>query len=232
MKKEIKVHVEKITDGYLFTETVEENKKKKYFKESKFEIFELLNKSDEVVAILKNDNDVMLEISLYDIEEEVEDPNLYERVVVQEKFNPFKDEPIDEEELRLSVNIENAYSAARLKSIDFLGLDSQLQISHVRKAEIAGVNYQVVMNGWRHIKLGDASFGSPQARIGFTVLAKFYELSLNIRTSKKDEIERLREGIEKEIKELDSIFKRNAHIHTNSVGPILESLKNLIKSND
>jgi hypothetical protein len=233
MRKEVKVHIEKITNGYLFTETGEEDKKRKSFTDSKKNVFDLLLNGGEVKNLLESDseNDIMLEITCYDIEsagsETIE--NLRDQLVQKEVFDPFKNNQINEVELRLSVNKTNAYSVQRLQSIDFISLDAQLPMSHVRKAEISGMHQATFYANWTTIKKGNPVFASPQARVGMTILAKYYELALGVRSSKKDELDRITDGIKIEIGHLEELFNKRAHIPSNSVEPIILNLKKLIK---
>jgi hypothetical protein len=236
MKKEIKIEVKKISNGFLFTETCSESQEKLTFKESKSNVFDLLKDNEEYIEFIENEDDYLLvEVALHNVSQKTPEPDinsLREKVVVKEVYNPVKTKDIDLNELRLSVTKNNCYSAERLASIDFKALDQQLPMSFVKRAEIAGAKSQTIYSMYSRILKNTATFQTTQSRIYMTVLAKYYEMVLQIRSSKKDELERVTDGIRDEIKNLDALFLRNTHIHTNNLAPIIFALKQLIHEED
>jgi hypothetical protein len=232
MRREINIVVEKISNGYLFTETKNREHISKTFKDTKDDLFSFLKKNETIGGVIDNDDDmIILDIIRQDVKigsVPVENKQLLEEVVVKEKFNPFPNKPLDEDELRLSVTKNNCYSAERLMNIDFFELDKQLPLSTIRKAEICGKPYVTLYGFFNRLKKGQTVYGSSETRVYMTVLAKYYEAVLGVRSSKKDELDKLRAGVEEQIKALDEIFRKNCLVHSNNVEPIAYALRQLL----
>jgi hypothetical protein len=232
MRKEITVVVEKISNGYLFTETKDSTQVSKTFKETKDDLFSFLKKNETIGGVIENDDDmIILDIIRQDIkigDVPISNKALLNGVVEKEVYNPIKIKEIDLEELRLSVNKKNAYSSEKLKEIDFFELDRQLPMNNHKKAEICGVKDGTFYSTYNNLKKGTMNFGTTDVRIYMTVLAKFYEMSLGIRHLKKEEIERITNEVELQITELTSIVNKNCLIDSKSLKPILEALKHSI----
>lgn len=233
MKKAVKFHVEKISNGYLFTETVDEVEIGKTFNDKKSNFFDVLKENETVGGMINDDKNVLLfEIIRHDIEmlsKEKNNHQLLEDIVQRDVFNPYGNKPIDEKELRLSITKQNCYSAERLKTIDFVELDNQLPMSNIRKAEICGIKSGTLYSSWSKIKIGEFNFSSIDVRIYMTVLAKYYEIVLGIRSSKKDELEKIKGELKLQIEELNILYKSNCLIDSKRVEPIMNALKKLIK---
>jgi hypothetical protein len=232
MGSSLKIQIEKISNGYLFTETLDESEGIKTFDQEKNNFFDLLKNSKSVGELISNDDDaLLLEIIRHDLKiVPIHKTNheLLNEIVQRDVYSPFKTKVIDEDKLRLSVTKANAYSAARLMQIDFLELDKQASLTIARKSEICGVHKGTFYSTWSKVSKGIAVFQSPETRVAMTVLAKYYEAVLGIRTSKKDELDKLKAGIEEEIANLEVIFEKRALVHSNNVEPIIFALKKLI----
>jgi hypothetical protein len=231
-KKSVKFQIEKISNGYLFTETKDEVEGKKTYNDKKSNFFDLLKEHEAVGEMIKDDDDMMLfEVIRHDINMEPQEKTnkeLLEEVVQRDKFSPFKNTEINEEELRLSVTPKNCYSSERLKAIEWLEHDKELSLSIVRKAEISGCKKETFYSAWAKIVKGKAVFQSIEMRVYMTVLAKYYETTLGVRSSKKDELERISTGLVEQIDALNGLYKKNCLIDSRSLGPIMDALKNLI----
>lgn len=155
---------------------------------------------------------------------------LRDSVVIKETFSPIKKHPeVDEDKLRLSVNQTNAYSAERLKKIDFITLMEEHGINVKRAAEIVGdkpVNMYPLL---RPILKGDAKFNFVATRIKMTIIAKYIEAVSGIRTSKKDELDKIKSDIMIEVNKLDLLIKQNNHIHSNTLIPLRDALRSLVE---
>lgn len=236
MEKSVKVQIEKISNGFLFTESLNDVEGKKTFNQHKSDLFDHLKNNEAIGGLLEDDEDILLlEIIRHDfamIKEQKTNKEMLEEIVQREKFDPFPKKNVDEKELRLSVTKANAYSAERLMSIDFDELDKKLPLSMVRKAEICGRNYGVIFGFFsRSKKNGKPNYSFVDTRIYMTILAKYYESVLGIRTSKRDEIEKLTEGIQEQISALEEIFNKKCLVPSASLQPIIFKLKMLLSPN-
>ncbi len=232
MRREITIVVEKISNGYLFTETKDSTNISKTFKDTKDDLFSFLKKNETIGGVIDNDDDmVILDIIRQDIkigDVPIDTKNLLENVVEKEKFNPFKTKEINLDELRLSINKQNCYSQEKLKEIDFFELDRQLPMSNAKKAEICGVKTGTFFSTYNNLKKGTMNFATVDVRIYMTVLAKYYEMSLGIRHLKKEEIERITNDVKVQIHNLQEIVNKNCLIDSKSLKPILEALKHTV----
>jgi hypothetical protein len=233
MKKSMTLEVEKISNGYLFTENINQVQGNKTFNEKKCSLFDILKNSDTIGGMIEDDENIMLiEVIRHDINTQplIAETNktMLENVVIKAKYNPFPSRK-EEEALRISVNENNAYTPERLKKIDFNDYNKKFPLVDKRKAEIIGVGYGTFLSSWNKIQKGKNSFSHINTRIQYTVLAKYYEAMSGAASCKIDEIGKLKEGIVEQIKELDIIFQKHAHIHSNNVEPIIYALKALLK---
>ena len=232
MKKSITLEVERISNGYLFTENIDQVQGKKSFNENKSSLFEILRDSEAIGGLIENDEDIMLiEVIRHDISTQpllAETTKvMLEGIVEKKKYNPFPTKK-EEDALRLSVTVNNCYSIEKLKKFDFLELNKEVFISDKRKAEIMGMKFATFLSAWSKVRNNTATFQHATTRKYFTILAKYYEIVLGVSATKKDEIEKLRFGIKEQIIALDIIFQKHNHVHSNNVEPIIYALKNLI----
>lgn len=122
-----------------------------------------------------------------------------------EKFDPNKSAPVDEHhnEKEIKVTIKNAYTVSRLKSLPWAEWHDQLHMSVPEKAQIAGLNATSFYSMWNNMLSGKALYTSTKTRIGCTILAKYYERNLGVRSSTKEQMELLKENLLKEIREIE-----------------------------
>jgi hypothetical protein len=129
-----------------------------------------------------------------------------ERGIIQvEKFDPNKPAPVDECGKDIKVTIRNAYSVSRLKSLPWKEWNDQLYMSVPEKAEIAGLKATSFYSMWANMVSGKAKYQSSATRIGCTILAQYYERTLGVRSSAKEQCELLKENMLKELREIEML---------------------------
>lgn len=232
MNTSFKIYVEKISNGYLSTNIVNDVDMQKTFNQEKPNFHDLLKENKIVEQLMGSKEEKQLfEIIKHDLEFSTPEKTidqLKKEVIQQEKFSPFKHKEINVNELRLSVTKKNAYSIERLKAIDWVDLDKQLPLSMQSKAEIVGKGYGTLHATLKKAGKGECLFQSIDTRMYMTVLAKYYEAVLGVRSSKKDELDKLKIAINDQIEALNDIFKRNCLVHTNNLAPIIFAFEQLI----
>jgi len=204
-----------------------------YFASAEIMITKLIDHKDVMEFIASLPKDVEYSMSLIlnpGVDQTYSIGELRDVVVDKEKFNPIKTQvEVDEEKLRLSVTQANAYSAERLRRIDFITLMEEHGINVKRAAEIVGdkpVNMYPLL---RPILKGDAKFNFIATRVKMTIIAKYIEAVSGIRSSKKDELDKMKADILNEIHKLDNMIKQNNHIHSNTLIPLRDVLRKLIE---
>lgn len=236
MKKAVRIEIEKISNGYLFSDFTENIPGEKRFEPEKTNLFKILKNNEAIGGLIENDDQtIILEVIRHDVPTAPVEPeigDLKDSVVEKTKFNPFPNKPLDENELRLSVNINNAYSAERLRKIDWLDLQAKLPMKLKRIAEICGKSYPTLFNTYSKIKKGNPTFHHKEQRIYMTVLAKYYESVLGVQSSKKDEIDKIKSEVMEQIESLTEIFNKRSHINSITLEPIIKSLKKSIGINE
>jgi hypothetical protein len=123
-----------------------------------------------------------------------------------EKFDPNANcAPADGDDVLkdIKVTVKNAYSVSRLKSLPWGEWHDQLHMSIPEKAKIAGLNATSFYSMWTNMVNGKALYQNSKSRIGCTILAMYYERSLGVRTSTKEQCELLKENMLKELREIE-----------------------------
>jgi len=125
-------------------------------------------------------------------------------LIETEKFNPNKSLPNDDEwSKEIRVNIGNAYSAERLRNIDWKMIEEKMPMTNAEKCKICGMNKNTMYTVWNAARKGKATFNIGTTRVAMTILAKYYEAHLGLRTSTKDQLEKLKEDMLATLRELE-----------------------------
>lgn len=123
-----------------------------------------------------------------------------------DKFDPNPTVKEEQEDLHdIKITQINAYSASKLKSINWKHYDEQLSLDHSQRVSISGMSNQAMYNQWRKALKGTASFHLSKTRIEMTILAKYYEKNLGLRSSSKDNLDKVKEEQLKELRELELV---------------------------
>ena len=147
-----------------------------------------------------------------------------------EKFNPNK--VIEKEpEKEIKITKANCYTINRLKSIDWKSFDEQLSLNNTERAEICGITPSAMFPIWKNAITGKAKYTFAETRIRMTVLAKYYEKNLSIRTCSKEKTELLKETVLKNIRDLEVLCsEQKSHIKISEVLKTISTIrKTLLK---
>jgi hypothetical protein len=187
-------------------------------------------KYDVTLSVKTNDGDLSVMDNTIETEEErIEAIRVMrERVVTRDVYSPFSTVEVSDSELRLSVNSSNAYSADKLKKIDFNSLFIELGITNKRASELVGDSEQSIYQILRKVKNGTATYSFKSTRVKMTIIAKYMESVSGLRYTKKEELDRIREVISREVETLDKMIRSNNHIHTSTLSPLRDTLKSLL----
>lgn len=151
-------------------------------------------------------------------------PELLNEVIEENKFNPNIIKNRTEFSKNIKVTEANAYSMARLSAIDWVQLDKELPMKVNQIAEICGGNKTSMYSIWKNVKNGKANFRLTQTRIQMTILAKFYEISLGIKTSSKDKNEKLLANI----REIETMNTKSGFIKLSEITKKLNEMKKIL----
>lgn len=109
-----------------------------------------------------------------------------------DRFNPhpIKNEKVIEKDIK--VTADNAYTIDELKKIDWKLYGSQLSLTVNQKTEISGMSYQAMNAQWKKAVKGTASFHLSSTRIGFTILAKYFEANIDLKVTTKAQLDEIK----------------------------------------
>jgi len=234
--KSIRLQLESLKGGYISDISGERT----IYKDS-YEILECLDLETIINRLEPNQYHLNIDIipkSEYDdyvdllaLHKKVEEPVMtYEEakasgLIQVEKFNPnpvVEPKPIEKE---IKVTAETAYKAGKLKQIDWKMFDEELPLTNAEKMEISGMSSQAMYNQFRKAKAGTASFHLSETRIGMTILAKYYEANLGIRTSQKDTIDLLKKQVLDTIREVELLTSNNKFVKSSAIIAKLADLR-------
>lgn len=141
------------------------------------------------------------------------------RGIIQEadKFDPNKPACVVDTNTPIKIDIRNAYSIARLKSLPWKEWDEQLSMSNGERADIAGLKKNSFYTTWNNAISGKAQYQRPEVRVGMTILAQYFERMLDVRTSAKDQCEKMKEDMLKTIREIELITNGKSHVKVSDV---------------
>ena len=147
-----------------------------------------------------------------------------------EVFNPYKVNPVDIQDTQgpIKIDAKNCYGPSRLKAIDWKSLKEQVDMPISELAGIAGLNKQTFYNTWANIMLGKYTYQRVEIRIGLTILAKYFEKTLDVRTSTKEQCEKMKDDLNKMIRELEIMGSGKSHIKTSDVQKKLIEMRKVI----
>lgn len=239
--KSIRVVVEKLDNGYISNA----EGKRKIYNEVK-EIVKAIGMNGILDDIQENEYKINIDVVPKEEYENYADIITFSKQVkLEEKLTLEKAKqigliareyniPIDkveqpkESDFEIKVTAENAYTIARLKSINFNSFDEQLPLSITEKANICGVNYATMHGLWKKTKEGKATFQLKSSRIAMTILSKYYEKNLNIRTSTKDQIEQLKKDVLKGLREMELLTDKNSFVKSSELSKKITEIRKLL----
>jgi len=144
------------------------------------------------------------------------------------KFNPMPTEPVLDLHAPIKVTMTNAYTTARLKSIDWKSFDEQLPMTVPEKAKICGMNTTSLYSTWVKVLNGKMEYQRTPTRIAMTILAMYYEKHLGIRTSTKEQCEKMKEDVLKLIRDIELIGDKKSHVKTTDVAKKLVEMRKIL----
>jgi hypothetical protein len=235
--KSFRFQLEKLDGGFISDLTG----KRKIYKDAN-EIVDMLSLEDilkkvsddvyhlNIDLVQKDRMEDYLDLAALYTEEKAKEVSLYDEAKAEgiiegaDEFNP--DKPVEEEECKsIKVTASNAYSAARLKSLDWAYFEEHLPLTASEKAAICGGSASTVYQQFVKAKTGKATFNLTKTRIGFTILAKYYEANLGIRTSTKDQLDQLKENMLATLRELELIASTNKFTKSTEVNKKINEMR-------
>ena len=135
----------------------------------------------------------------------------------KEEFDPMPKVVEPDLTAPIKVTAANAYSIARLKGIDWAQLHIDLPMLPSEITAITGMNTTTLYASLPKARKNEFSFQNVQTRIGFTVLAQYYERTLGIRSSTQDKCEKMKEDLLKMIREIELIANGQKFVKTSEV---------------
>lgn len=229
----LNVEVEKLDGGFISNIT------------GKRRIYKNALDIDEAIDIKRvlgdvEENEYVLNIHLFPKNGELEihtndildgQENLLEKAkdagIIQEaeKFNPYGNMPKEDDlTAPIVVTAKNAYSSAKLKSINWQELHDQLPMTVPEKAIICNFNKTSMYSLSAKMLKGEAKFQLPTTRIAATILAQFYERNLGVRNTTKDKFD----AILSELRELELLTGKGSHIKSKDVSLVIGKIRRLI----
>jgi hypothetical protein len=152
-------------------------------------------------------------------------------MIESEKFNPIKKVEEEESLNEIKVDISNAYSIGRLKAINWGELHEQLPMLPSEITAITGMNTTTLYASLPKARKGEFSFQNTTTRIGFTILAKYYEKTLDIRTSTKESTEKMKETMLNCIREIELMASKNKFLPAKDIMKKLHETRNSLLNN-
>lgn len=178
-------------------------------------------------------NDAILELSLYD--NSIEDKTLEElREEVIEKaepYNPFRNQPKEEEEdFKLSVTLQNAYSTEELKKVNWEEFIVNSNLSYKEMAELTGETESTVYQMFYSIKKGRNKLNFNSTRIRLTLLHKYVNLIQGRKVSLSSEISEMKEKLSEITSKIVSLVEMEGnYVRKKLLSPLLKELTELQK---
>lgn len=162
-------------------------------------------------------------------EQKKSNAELTEELIEKNKFNPIKSES-NAIDLNIKIDEKNCYTAARLKAIDWKKFHEEMPLTAEEKADIAGITRQNMYFTWSSIMKGKALFQVKKTRIAFTILAKFYEANLGVRSSTKEQNELLKDKMLKSIREIQLLENKSGFIQFKELAKKLAEMQKILLS--
>jgi hypothetical protein len=234
--KSLRITIEKLDGGYIS----DAEGKRKIYKETEdvidaVGINKLLNNidSDEyklnIDLVPKEIESEYIDVLTFGMQLKKDENIDLRNVIEKETFNPFPKKAEDNEPLtEIKVDEKNCYSTARLQAIDWNAFDQQLPLTVVEIAEITGANVTTMYSTWRKAKDGTLKYQIKNTKITMTILAKFYEKNLGIRTSTKEKIELLKEQMLKSIREMELMMDKKSHVKTSDMTKKINEMRKVL----
>jgi hypothetical protein len=149
-------------------------------------------------------------------------------IIECEKFSPFKIKHEVEPDTEIKITAANCYTVARLRAINFSELDAQLPLTNTEKAKICGISIGTMYGLWKKVISGNSKYQLSSTRIAMTILAKYYEKNLNIRTSTKDQHEQLKSSLLESIREIELMTDGNKFIKSSELSKKINEMRKLL----
>jgi hypothetical protein len=235
--KSIKITVEKLDGGFISNVTG----KRSIFKdaESITDVIDL----EKAINTLENDEyhvDVYISpkssyvdleslIALHNSEEVLTLESAKENGIIEsEKYNPIPAPVEPDLKAPIKVTVANAYTIERLKAIDWEEMHKQLPLQPIEVSKMTGMNNTTLYTSLPKARKGELTFSNTATRIGFTILAQYYERTLNIRTSTKEQNEKMKEDLLKLIRDVEVIGSGKDFIKMSIVATKLIEMRKIL----
>jgi hypothetical protein len=145
-----------------------------------------------------------------------------------DKFNPIPKIAEPDIHAPIKVTVANAYSMARLTSIDWAKMHEELPLLPSEVTKITGMNTTSLYSSLPKARSGKFTFSNTSTRIGFTILAQYYEKNLGIRTSTKEACELMKEQLLKSIREIELMSNGKSHVKSSDVAKKLIEMRKVL----
>lgn len=230
MDNHVKIEATKISNGWV---SESEEMGLTYFPKSEVFIDELRNELRSVdFDSIPNGSKVAFEFLVHNLNEEPSTKELYDQVVVKEPaYNPVKkQEEVDENKFRLSINANNCMPAAELQKIDWDQFISDSGLTYKRMAEIAGTSESTVYQMFYSIRKGKKAWNFTATRIRLTIIYKFVGLKNGAKATLCEEIVSLKEALANEVDQLFALKDiEGNYLRMKNARPILDRIRELVK---
>lgn len=236
--KSIRVNLEKLDGGYI---SDAKGTRKIYAKKS--EILEDIGMPSILDGILHDEYKLHIDLipkekfddyvdamnfGIQAKEQEKSNKELVDELVEKNTYNPFKSGSTEEFSKEIKIDGKNCYSTARLKSIDWQQFNEKLPMTIVEMSEVSGVPKTALYSIMASIKKGTYTFTSKNARIGLTILAKFYEANLGIRTTIKENNDLMKQTLLNNIREIELMNTKSGFIKYTEIAKKLGEMKKIL----
>jgi len=141
------------------------------------------------------------------------------------KFNPLPNVIEDDIDAPIKITLANAYTPAQLKAIPWQEYDAQVPLNAGDKAKIAGIKPGSFYTTWNKIINDKMEYQRTPTRIGMTMLAKYYERVLNIRTTTQDKCQLMKDNLTKLIRDIEMLTNGKSHIKSSEVSTKLVAMR-------
>jgi hypothetical protein len=173
--------------------------------------------------------DYMNLIELYKNEEVLTLQGAKEAGIIEcEKFNPLPAPVEPDLKAPIAVNAGTAYSIERLKAINWADMHKQVFLQPSEITKLTGMNTTTLYASLPKVRKGDFSFQHAATRVGFTILAQYYEKTLGIRTSTKDMCEQMKTDMLECIREIELMGSTQKFLKTSEVMKKLSAVRNTL----
>jgi hypothetical protein len=81
---------------------------------------------------------------------------------------------------------------------------------------------------WRTAVSGKALYHTAANRIAFTILAKYYESQLGMRTTQKDNVDKLTTEMLALIREMEIMASKAQWVKSSAIGPVIGKMRKLL----